>query len=149
MVSFNGTQLKKLRQAVDYSRRQLQPFRQQRYEVIRQYVGYHYSDDGAADRVPVNLLELAINIYTQQMAARVPQVLVSTSFRPLKPSAANFELALNHLLKEIRFGDTIRLAVIDALFSIGIIKTGWSGGPRWRSTDTCTMSVNRSPIQSR
>ncbi len=124
MVSFNGTQLKKLRQAVDYSRRQLQPFRQQRYEVIRQYVGYHYSDDGAADRVPVNLLELAINIYTQQMAARVPQVLVSTSFRPLKPSAANFELALNHLLKEIRFGDTIRLAVIDALFSIGIIKTG-------------------------
>lgn len=124
MVSFNETRLSKLRQAIGYSRRQLQPFRQQRYEVIRQYVGYHYSDDGASDRVPVNLLELAINIYTQQMAARVPQVLVNTSFRQLRPMAANFELAINQLLKEIRFGETIRLAVIDALFSLGIIKTG-------------------------
>ena len=124
MVSFNQTHLTKLRRAVDYSRRQLQPFRQQRYEVIRQYVGFHYSDDGASDRVPVNLLELAINIYTQQMAARIPQVLVSTSFRQLKPSAANFELALNHLLKEIKFGETTRMAVVDALFSLGIIKTG-------------------------
>ena len=124
MVSFNDTRLSKLRQAISYSRRQLQPFRQQRYEVIRQYVGYHYSDDGASDRVPVNLLELAINIYTQQMAARVPQVLVNTSFRQLRPMAANFELAVNQLLKEIRFGETIRLAVIDALFSLGIIKTG-------------------------
>lgn len=124
MVSFSDKNLSKLRQAIGYSRRQLQPFRQQRYEVIRQYVGYHYSDDGASDRVPVNLLELAINIYTQQMAARIPQVLVSTIFRQLKPTAANFELAINHLLNEIKFGETIRLAVIDALFSLGIIKSG-------------------------
>ena len=136
MVSFSDKNLSKIRQAIGYSRRQLQPFRQQRYEVIRQYVGYHYSDDGASDRVPVNLLELAINIYTQQMAARIPQVLVSTIFRQLKPTAANFELAINHLLNEIKFGETIRLAVIDALFSLGIIKSGtdyrwnWSKNPR-------------------
>ena len=116
--------LKRLREAIDYSRRKLMPFRQQRYEAIRQYVGFHYSDDGTSDRIPVNLLELAVNIYTQQMAARAPKALVQTRFAELKPMAANFELALNHLIKEIRLGQTIRLAVIDALFSLGIIKSG-------------------------
>lgn len=124
MVAFSEKKLSKLRTAIGYSRRQLQPFRQQRYDTVRQYVGYHYSDDGAADRVPLNLLELAVNIYTQQLAARSPQVIVNTPFRELRPQAATFELGLNQLLKEIRFGDTVRMAVIDALFSIGIIKTG-------------------------
>ena len=124
MINFKKSKLKRLRQAIDYSRQKLQPFREQRYETVRQYVGFHYSDDGAADRVPVNLLELAVNIYTQQMAARSPRALVTTSFKPLKPMAANFELAINQLVKEIRFGETIRLAVIDALFSMGIIKSG-------------------------
>ena len=124
MAKLKNNKLKRLRTAIEYSRRRLQPFREQRYETLRQYVGYHYSDDGAADRVPVNMLELAINIYTQQMAARSPKALVHTQFKPLKPLAANFELALNQLLSEIRFGDTIRLAVIDALVGVGIIKTG-------------------------
>ncbi|MBN1457706.1 MAG: hypothetical protein JW912_07635 [Sedimentisphaerales bacterium] len=124
MEILSNTKLKRLRQAIDYSRQKLQPFREQRYETIRQYVGFHYSDNGAADRVPINLLELAINIYTQQMAARSPKALVTTPFRQLKPIAANFELAINQLVKEIRFGDSLRLAVIDALFSVGIIKSG-------------------------
>jgi hypothetical protein len=123
-MNLTDNNLKRLREAIQYSRRKLMPFRQQRYEAIRQYVGYHYSDDGTADRVPVNLLELAVNIYTQQMAARAPKALVQTRFGELKPMAADFELALNHLIKEIRLGHTIRLAVIDALFSLGIIKSG-------------------------
>ncbi|MEN6306259.1 MAG: hypothetical protein ABFD91_00765 [Anaerohalosphaeraceae bacterium] len=124
MMNLPETKLKRLREAICYSRRKLMPFRQQRYDAIRQYVGFHYSDDGTSDRVPVNLLELAVNIYTQQMAARAPKALVQTRFGVLKPMAADFELALNHLIREIRLGQTFRLAVIDALFSMGIVKTG-------------------------
>jgi hypothetical protein len=124
MADLSDTNLSKLRTAIEYSRRQLQPFRQQRYEVIRQYVGNHYSDDGAAERTPINLLELAVNIYTQQMAARSPQVIVNTARKEFKPFAADFEIALNQLIKQIRLAETLRLAVIDALFSIGIVKVG-------------------------
>jgi hypothetical protein len=49
-MNLTDNNLKRLREAIQYSRRKLMPFRQQRYEAIRQYGGYHYSDDGTADR---------------------------------------------------------------------------------------------------
>jgi len=116
--------INKLRESINNSRRDLQAFRCSRADTIRQYVGNHYSDSGASDRVPVNFLELAINIYTQQLAARIPQVLVTTDIKELKPMAYTFELALNQLCKKINLGDTLREAVIDALFSVGIVRIG-------------------------
>lgn len=110
--------------AVEASRKKMQPFRENRIEALRQYVGTHYSDDGAKLPVPINLLELAIQIYVRQMAARTPQALVTTPHATLKPSAAQLELGLNHLAKEIRLGRTLQHAVLDAMFSLGVVKTG-------------------------
>ena len=114
----------KLRAAVKHSRQQLEAFRRNRKEAISQYVGKHYSDDGAPDKVPVNLLALAILIYLRSLASRTPQVMISTKVPELKPSAYSFELGLNHLLKEIKYRKTQRRVVLDALFSIGIAKVG-------------------------
>ncbi|OHB56125.1 MAG: hypothetical protein A2Y07_01240 [Planctomycetes bacterium GWF2_50_10] len=136
----NLKQLTKLREAVTYSRQKLQPFRDARINALRQYVGRHYSDNGATDKVPVNLLELAINIYMQQLAARPPKVLATTPFFQLKPSALNLELATNAHIAKIKLANHLRLAVIDAMFALGIIKTGLT-----RSTPIEIDGVMRDP----
>jgi len=96
-------------------------------KAIQQYVGSHYSDGGADKRVPTNFLELAVSIYTRQLAAQSPRVLVSTKSDLLKPQAVNAQIALNQIPDEIDLGGTLRKAVKEALFSIGVVKVGLCG----------------------
>jgi len=117
--------IKKLRRAMDFSRRKLAAFREHRLEAIRQFVGTHYSEDGANVRVPVNLLELAIQIYTHALAASAPRVMVRSQHTALKRSAERLALATNHLIEDqIGLESTLQRALVEALFSIGIIKVG-------------------------
>ncbi len=64
--------VKNLLSAISHSRRRLQPFRQNRIRALSEYVGKNYSDSGSQNRVPVNLIELAVNTYTRQLASRRP-----------------------------------------------------------------------------
>ncbi len=116
--------LKKLRAAMECSRKALQPFREKRLDRIRQYVGANYSDDGAKDKVPMNLLELALNIYARSLTARTPQVVCTTEYREVKSTASLLELAINHVIKEMKLIKALRESVLNALFSVGIIKVG-------------------------
>ena len=120
----NDRQLRRLRAAVDYSYRQMRPFREHRETAIKQYVGTFYSDNGAAKEVPVNLLAQYVNIMVRQLAARTPRVTITTKYRELMPKALDFETATNRTLKRIRFNETLRTCVMDALFSTGICKIG-------------------------
>ncbi len=115
---------RKLRESIDWSNRQLEITRRNRLKAIKEYVGMHYGVQGSQFRVPTNFLELATTIYTQQLAARPPQVMVSTKIPELKPQAFTMELALNQLPEELDLGRTIRLAVIEAIFGMGIVKVG-------------------------
>lgn len=115
--------LKRLRDAMKYSRTQLQPFRDVREHLLKQYVGKHYGDNGAADKVPLNLLELATNIYRRQLVAASPRVLVTTRRRQFKTYAQDLEVAVNTRIRSMRLGNTIDNAVFDAMFGIGVIKT--------------------------
>lgn len=123
-MSNMGVNFEKLRTAVEWSIRQLEAPRKKRVEAIRQFVGSHYADNGADKRVPTNFLELAVTIYTRQLAARAPRAMVSTASRSLRPFAKNMELALNQLSEEIDLGSTLRRAVIEAMFSWATVKVG-------------------------
>ncbi len=117
--------LARLIRSVETSRWKLEPFRRERTSAIRQYVGFHYSEDGAPDRVPINLLELMINIYMRQLVAKRPQVMVESRDRKNRPSALQFELAMNHLLeKQIDFDKSLKVVALDAMFGMGIMKVG-------------------------
>jgi len=116
--------LKRLELAVRYSRRRLKPFRKGRRDRLRQYVGYGWTDEAAADRVPVNLIELMINVYLSLLAGRRPAVLTTTPATKLKPAAASLELGLNQLLGEIDFERTLRMCVLNALVGQGVCKVG-------------------------
>ena len=123
-MNYNGDNIDKLRKSIQSSRRRLQPYREKRVRAIREFVGRNYSDSGSRDRVPVNMLELFISTYSRQLVGNKPHVNVRGRTAVIAPQAAKLELALNHVLGEMQVAKTLRLAVIDALFSIGIIKVG-------------------------
>ena len=120
----NTEDIKKLSAAVGYSRKTLEVFREKRRDLLKQFVGKHYSDTGADDKVPINFLELALNIYLQRLVAKAPQVSISTDFLKLKEVCTRFEMAANHLVEEIDLGVSLEGSVTGAMFSIGIAKVG-------------------------
>jgi hypothetical protein len=111
-----------LNRSVAYSRGALKPFRANRYYLLKQLAGYHYSDNGASDKVPINLLELALNIYLQQLIANCPRVSVTSDYPQLKEICTRFELAMNKLVREINLEETLALAVQGGMLSVGIVK---------------------------
>ena len=96
--TYDNDKASRLQNAMEYSRRKLQPYREKRLHAIRQFVGTHYTDNGAPQRVPLNLLEMAISIYRRAIAARRPQVMVRSKDRNRTSTAEQFEFALNSLV---------------------------------------------------
>jgi hypothetical protein len=128
-----GVNFKQLQTAVDWSIRQLAAPRRNRIDAIKQYVGSHYADGGTDKRVPTNFLELAVTIYTRQLAARAPLAMITTGSRALRPYARDMEIAINQVPDEIDLGGTLRRSVVEALFSFAVVKTGIC------SSGTCVM----------
>ena len=127
MAKFNPkskSDVAQLSKAVGYSRRRLEIFRVNNHKVLKQAVGRHYSENGAEDRVPINLLELSMNIYLQRLVAKNPAAAVSTDYNQLKEISTRLELSLNNNIREIKLGKTLESVVNGAMTSKGIIKIG-------------------------
>ena len=120
--------IQKLSKAYEESWRKLEVYRKKRIQSIQQFVGTHYSDDGAAKSVPINLIELAVTTYTQRLIARNPRFLVTTKFPSLRPPAHNLQLALDHLTGELDLDKRLQSCVVDAMFGLGIMKVGMARG---------------------
>ena len=116
--------VKRLKTAIEWSIRQLEEPRRKRLESLRYYVGSHYARHGADRCVPTNMIELAVTIYVQNLAARAPKVMVSTGADHLKPFARVMELALNQIPEEIDLARTLRRIVVESLFGLGVCKVG-------------------------
>jgi hypothetical protein len=119
-----GVNFERLRTSVDWSIRQLETPRKKRIDAIKQFVGMHYTDHGADRRVPTNFIELAVTVYVRTLAARAPNVLVSTDIESLRPFARDMEIALNQIPGEIGLGNTLQRSVVEAMFSMAIVKVG-------------------------
>uniref|UniRef100_A0A6M3LNT0 Portal protein n=1 Tax=viral metagenome TaxID=1070528 RepID=A0A6M3LNT0_9ZZZZ len=114
----------RLQRAINWSYRQLKPFRENDMQAMQQYVGSHYSEHGSSKKVPFSLMELAISTYTQRLSGGRPRVLATTPHRQLKAQAAKLKRGINNLLEEIDFHETVAEVVQAAFFSMGILKTG-------------------------
>ena len=114
----------KIRSAVEWSRLRLRPYRESRIDALKQYVGAHWNSDTQSERYPVNLLELAVQVYRRQLAARRPGVIVHAKNRANKPIAATLEIAVNDVLREIDAESAFQAVVFDAIFSVGVVKVG-------------------------
>lgn len=116
--------IEKLKEAVDDSKTKLERFTENRIAAVREFVGNHYSDNGSSRRVPTNFLELAVTIYVRLLSARTPKCMVNTDLAQLRPFAADMEAALNQIPGDIHLGETLRRAVVEAIFSMAIVKVG-------------------------
>lgn len=124
MSLFPEKQFGRLRESVKWSNRQLEFQRRKRLESLKLFTGSHYAEGGAEKRQPVNMLALATLIYVRQLAAKAPRVLITTKRPDLKPTAANMELAINQIPQEIGLDATFRRLVMEAMFSMGVVKVG-------------------------
>jgi len=113
-----------LRLSIEWSDRQLEFPKTKRLEAIREFTGYHYSDNASPKRVPVPFLKMAVGIYIRLLAAKAPNVLITTKRNNLKSTAANLEIAVNEIPKEIKLQSTLKELVLEALFSFGVAKVG-------------------------
>lgn len=119
--------LERLVRTMASSRDDLQQSRELRRQAVQQYLGAHCFAGAADDRVPVNLIELEVNILTRLLIPERPHVLVTTRRRDLRPTAADFELAVNEMFIEVDFEQVVRRAVAEAWFGMGIVKHGLCG----------------------
>ena len=116
--------LKKLADAAKASYKQLEPFRQKRLDALRQFVGHHYGNSPAEEKVPLNFLGQAVRTYVRKLVGRRPRVRASTRFRELEPFAGELKDAINETIEEIKLVSTLEEIVTNALFGVGIAKIG-------------------------
>lgn len=104
------------------SRQQLRPFREKRTRMVKDYVGSNYGDNGEDRKTLINLIFQAADTYTMALAANRPRILVSSKHQELTWFSNHFQQALNNLIQEIVLEDVLYRAVLDAFFTIGIVK---------------------------
>lgn len=112
----------RLTYAMQRSRWVLRYFRETRREMVRQYVGFHWSEEGAYKQVPVNLLALYVSIVGRGLIAKQPRVMLSTFDKSQKPAVNAMESWVNQQIGRMNLAGTLQRVVLDALFSIGVCK---------------------------
>jgi len=115
----------RLQLSIEWSNRQLEYSKVKRIEAIREFVGFHYSEDSNPKRVPVPFLKMAVGIYVRMLAPKAPAALYTTKKMELKSTAANLEIAVNEIPKEISLQKTMKELVLEALFAgFSVAKVG-------------------------
>ena len=114
----------KLRSAIRFSKQRMETYLKERHESIREFVGKHYSDEGARLAVPLPLLPMAVNIYARTIVARAPKVLVTTNDPMRRPQSADFQLAINQSIEKSGMTGILRAAAMQAMFGFALVKTG-------------------------
>jgi hypothetical protein len=119
----DAKRFKALKDAIEPNCKQLKPFREELAEALKAYTGPHYGKQPGDDR-PLNMLQISVESLLQQLSSRAPQVLVMTHKEELKLAAVEMELALNLMLKKMKFEQEHRLWVLSAIFLVGIMEVG-------------------------
>ena len=125
--------IKKLRVAMSWSRKGLRPFQTRFVDLWRHYAAKQHDEDDFDRLLPINMIRMAIDTYSRKLASNNPSVLVGTHAPGLKPKAYELQLAVDHLLKEIKFNRSLRKCVKSALVMMGIMKVGLTDAPMGES----------------
>lgn len=100
----------------------LQVYRENRREIVREFVGARWSEDGARKPVYLNLISLFVQIVGRNLISKNPKVMLSTFDRAKKPDVDRMETWANDRIVEMDLAGSLRRVVTDALFSIGVMK---------------------------
>lgn len=121
-LEMSKAEFQDLREAAEESFNNLRDFRDQREKFLKEYVGGHY---GSHERtVPNNLIYRYVSILKRALTPGNPRAKVDTFNAELKPYANSFEQALNFQIKDMKLNRPLKLAIIEALVGVGVVKVG-------------------------
>jgi hypothetical protein len=121
----NSVSPRKIMDACNRGQKRLANFRAARLHFIQEYVGPYYDKtEGEVGTSAINLLFNAIRILVPTMVFNFPKHTVLTPYLQARDYANLLGLALDQHDIKINIRDTYRAVIVDALFTLGIIKTG-------------------------
>jgi len=116
---------KKLQQAVNRGFERLANFRAARLHFLNQYTGAYYDKpSGAVGDNALNMIFNAVRILVPTMVMNFPKHTLMTPYLQAKQYATLLGLALDQHDQKIRIRDVYRACIVDAIFTLGIMKTG-------------------------
>lgn len=110
----------KLAMRNDYER--MGVIRRKRYDMICHYAGTGYADLDKKYEKPVNMTSLFIRTVSSYLSPIQPQVLMSTMKSKYRPAASQMGDYTNKKLTELKFGQVVSEAAVDAQLVMGIVK---------------------------
>lgn len=122
--------VRKLQKSAAVCRKKLEWTRKLRMRLLREYVGRHYGGlmDEQSRAQPLNFFARTIWTLIPQLVANEIEYTATTQNLQLRDFASIFGLAVTHLTKRVELSNTLRLLVLDAFFSMGIVKQGMTFG---------------------
>lgn len=120
---------KRLQMAVDRGFKRLANFRSARCHFLKQYIGPYY--DKTAGEVGTNALNMifnAVRVLLPTMVMNFPRSVIMTPYLQARDYANLLGLALDQHDQKINICDTYRACIVDAIFTLGILKTGLAQG---------------------
>lgn len=116
---------RKLQLAVQRGFNRLSNFRMARLHFLKQYVGPYYDKvEGETGTAAINMIFNAIRVLVPTMVMNFPKHTIETPYMAIRQYAELLGLALDQHDKKIRIADIYRRVIVDAIFTLGILKTG-------------------------
>lgn len=116
---------KKLQESVRDGFKRLDNFRASRLMFIRQFVGQYYdAESGPIGTEPLNLIFNAIRVLVPTLVFNFPKHNVSSQFLAQRNYGEMLGMALSLQDKKLGIRDVYRRCIVDAIFMMGILKTG-------------------------
>ena len=115
----------RLQTAAQVGYKRLDSFRKARMMFIRNYVGQYYgADKGEIGSEALNLIFNAIRVLVPNLAMNFPKHKIRSKFLADKDLAELMSLELSEHDREINIVDKYQQVIIDAIFTLGILKSG-------------------------
>ena len=115
----------KFQESVHRGAKRLANFRHARVHFLKQYVGPWYDKTQATiGASPVNLIFNAIRVVLPTLCMNFPKHTVATPYLQSREYASLLGLALDQQDLKLNICDTYRRAIVDAIFTLGVLKTG-------------------------
>jgi hypothetical protein len=116
---------KKVMQAVKRGRDRLANFRSARLHFLRQYTGAYYDQNrGEIGSEALNMIFNAVRVLLPTMVMNFPRTTVSTPYIQSRDYAELLGLALDQQDLKLDICNEYRAVLVDAIFTLGILKTG-------------------------
>lgn len=125
MSEFESISPQKIQQAVFRGYQRLANFRRARVAFIQEYVGPYYDKtNGECGTSALNLIFNAIRVLLPNLVTNFPKHSVMTQYLQARQYAKLLGLAVTQNDVKIRIVDKYRCAIVDGIFTLGILKTG-------------------------